>query len=77
MSAAELKSNIHKIVDNIQSEQLLQSLHYFLKTRAVKETDGIWNSLTDEQRQEVLLALDESEDESQLVDVQIFGKSKS
>jgi len=32
MKTLELKSNIHKIVEEIQSEQLLQSLYDFLRT---------------------------------------------
>jgi hypothetical protein len=74
MSAPELKSNIHKIVDSIESEQLLQSVYDFLKSR--EKTSRIWDSLTTEQQQEVMLAYEESEDESNLIDRDQFFKSK-
>lgn len=68
MGTIELKSNIHKIVDGIQNEQLLQTLYDFLKVRATSKPGRLWNSLTEEQKQENLLAYDESEDEDNLVD---------
>ncbi len=74
MKTPELKSNIHKIVDEIQSEHLLQTIYDFLKS---KEKSGrIWDTLTEEQKQEVLLAFDESEDESNLLDRDEVFKSK-
>jgi len=68
MGTVELKSNIHKIVEGIQNEQLLQTLYDFLKVRAKGKPGRLWESLTDEQKSEVLLAYDESEDENNLVD---------
>jgi hypothetical protein len=66
MGTIELKSNIHKIVDGIENEQLLKTLYDFLKIRDTNKS-GHWASLTEEQKQEVLLAYDESEDETNLV----------
>ncbi len=68
MRTIELKSNIHKIVDGIQSEQLLQAIYDFLKTRTNTKAGGLWDTLTEEQKSEVLLAYDESEDENNLLD---------
>ena len=67
MGTIDLKSNIHKIVDGIQSEQLLQTLYDFLKIRDNKP-GRLWDTLTDKQKQEVLLAYDESEDDNNLID---------
>ena len=33
MGTVELKTNIHKIVDGIQNEQLLQTLYDFFKSK--------------------------------------------
>lgn len=74
MKTPELKSNIHKIVDEIQSEQLLQTIYDFLKSK--EKSSRIWDTLTEEQKQEVLLAFDESEDESNLLDRDEVFKSK-
>jgi hypothetical protein len=77
MGTIELRSNIHKIVDEIQSEQLLQTLYDFLKGRETNDSGRLWGSLTEEQKQEVLLAFDESEDENNLIDREkVFGRTK-
>ena len=67
MGTIELKSNIHKIIDDIQSEQLLQTIYDFLKVRETSRPGQLWDSLSDHQKNEVLLAYDESEDERNLL----------
>ena len=69
MRATKLKSNIHQIVDRIQSEQLLETIYDFLKTRELTKPGEIWSSLTDEQKQEVHMSFEESEDEKNLIDL--------
>lgn len=77
METIELRSNIHKIVDRIQNEQLLQTIYDFLKVREENKPGAIWESLTTEQKQEVLLAYEESENEVNLVDREkLFNKAK-
>jgi len=77
MGTAELKSNIHQIVDSIQNEQLLQTLYDFLKTRKTSTPGELWETLTDEQKQEVLVAHEESEHENYLIDSdKVFKKVK-
>lgn len=68
MGTVDLKTNIHKIVDGIQSEQLLQTLYDFLITREKNKPGLIWNTLTEEQKQEVLLSYEESENDSNLIE---------
>jgi hypothetical protein len=67
MSTIELRSSIHKIVDSIQNEQLLQTLYEFLKTRETT-AQGVWPTLNDDEKKEILLAFDESEDDKNLID---------
>ena len=67
MKATKLKSNIHQIIDRIESEQLLETIYDFLKTRESSKPGEIWESLTDVQKQEVLLSFEESEDEKNLI----------
>lgn len=74
MEAVELKSNIHKIIDGIQNEQLLHAIYDFLKIRETSKTGQMWDSFTEEQKQEVLLAYNESEDEANLIDREKFFK---
>ena len=67
MSTIELKSNLHKIVDKIDNEQLLQTIYDFLKLSENLQEGEIWKSLTEEQKKEVYLSYQESEDDKNLV----------
>lgn len=68
MGTIELKSHLHKMVDRINDERLLQSIYSLLKQRENSEESRMWDSLTKEQKKEVLQAYEESEDESNLID---------
>lgn len=68
MGTIELKSNLHKIVDRIEDEQLLRAIYSFLEKRENSEDGRMWRQLTDEQKEEVLQAYEESEDDSNLID---------
>jgi len=68
MGTIELKSNIHKIVDGIQNEELLQTIYQFLQNRSSEPSGGIWESLSESQREEIILAYEESFDEENLLD---------
>jgi len=65
MSTLELKSDLHKILDKIENEELLLAVYNFLK-----QTDNskpFWDSLTEAQKQEVYLSYKESEEISNLI----------
>ena len=62
-----MKSNLHKIVDKIDNEQLLQTIYDFLKLSENSQEGQIWKSLTEEQKKEVYLSYQESEDDKSLV----------
>jgi hypothetical protein len=77
MGTIELKSNLHRIVDQIKDERLLRAIYGFLKLRENSEDGKIWNSLTEEQKKEVMLAYDESEDDANLIeDKEVWKKLK-
>ena len=67
MGTAELRSNLHKIVDRIEDERLLRAIYSFLNERENSEEGKMWTSLTEEQKKEVLQSYDESEDDSNLI----------
>jgi len=69
MNTLELKSSIHKTVESIQNEELLQTVYDFLKSRQMNKSGEMWNSLTEEQKNEVRITYEESEDENNLKDV--------
>ncbi len=76
MSTAELKSTLHRILEEIEDERLLRAIHAFLEERVTQETGRIWEKLTDEQREEVLLAYEESENEKNLIDWEEVKKNR-
>lgn len=67
MGTIELRSNLHKMVDKIDNEQLLHAIYDFLKDRMNSEEGQIWKSLTEEQKNEVYLSYQESEDDNNLI----------
>jgi hypothetical protein len=67
MATIDLKSNIHKIIDQIESEQLLQVIYDFLKDRQQREAGQLWSSLSEEQKSEVLKSYEESEEDRNLI----------
>jgi hypothetical protein len=67
MTAIDLKSSLHRIVDRIDNEELLRTIYDFLKLRENSEEGRIWKTLTEEQKKEVFLSYGESEDDNNLV----------
>ncbi|MDR9365607.1 MAG: hypothetical protein RI575_09735 [Balneolaceae bacterium] len=67
METVKLKHNIHQIIDRIENQELLQSLYDFLKVRENVKTVSLWNSLSQEQKNEVLLSFEVSENEQNLI----------
>jgi len=59
---------LHKILDKIENEQLLRTIYDFLKQREDAEEGKIWKTLTEEQKKEVYLSYEESQDDKNLID---------
>lgn len=74
MNTGQLRSNINRLVKTTKSEQLLLAVQELLNSGESNE-GKLWASLTDEQRQEVLLSYEESEDEKNLINSEkVFGR---
>ncbi len=71
-----LKSSLHQLVDEIENEQLLLTLRDFLELRKETQPGKLWEELPEGKKQEILLALEESADESNLISREEFLKSK-
>ncbi|MCL6258440.1 hypothetical protein M3O96_05030 [Aquiflexum sp. TKW24L] len=72
MNTSELKSNLHKIIDTIESEQLLQSLFDLLKEKKTPNSNKALDLLTEEQKAELFLSFEESEIEENLINKEKF-----
>lgn len=68
MGTIELKSDLHKILDKIENEQLLRAIYDFLKQRENSVEGQIWKTLTEEEKKEVYLSYEESKDDKNLID---------
>jgi hypothetical protein len=66
MSTVELKSILHQLIDGIQNAQLLESLHDLLSERKNAKAGTLWNSLSNDQKKEVMDAFEESENSENL-----------
>ncbi|MCF8298934.1 MAG: hypothetical protein K9J13_15405 [Saprospiraceae bacterium] len=68
MNIIALKSNLHKLIDQIESQSLLEEYYSEMKSLIKKTQISSWDSLTEEQKKEVLLSYEESENDNNLVD---------
>lgn len=71
-----LKSSVHQLVDEIENEQLLETLRDFLSLRKETQPGKLWEELPEDKKQEILLTLEESADESTLISREDFLKRK-
>jgi hypothetical protein len=68
MGTIDLKSDLHKILDKIDNEQLLRAIYDFLKRRENSMEGQIWKTLTKEQKEEVYFSYEDSKDDNNLID---------
>ncbi|TVQ90863.1 MAG: hypothetical protein EA393_05050 [Bacteroidetes bacterium] len=68
MNTTTLKSDIHKLIDQIDNEQLLLEYYNEMKSLIQKDRVSAWDTLTDKQKKEIILSWEESEDEVNLVE---------
>ncbi len=66
MGTVELKSDLLRILNKIEDEQLLRTVYDFLKEGENTEAGQMWNTLTDEQKNEVYASYEESQDDTKL-----------
>lgn len=70
--SSTLKSSVHQLVDEITNEQLLVTLRDFLELRKETQPGKLWEELPEDKKQEILLTLEESVDESTLISREDF-----
>ena len=68
MDKVELKTSLHNIIDRIDNIDLLKEYYHEMKKLLKRTESNIWGTLTDEQKKEVLLSFEESENDENLVD---------
>jgi phage shock protein A len=68
MNASELKANLHNFIDQIENTHLLEEYYNEMKKLLKSSHSSIWDTLSENQKREVLLSFEESEDDSHLID---------
>ena len=68
MNNTSLKSNLHKLIDQINNPNLLEEYYQEMKSIIEKSKGNVWDTLTEDQKKEVILAYEESEDDNNLID---------
>jgi phage shock protein A len=77
MNYTSLKSNLHKLIDQIDNPNLLEEYYQEMKSIIQKSQVNVWDTLTEDQKKEVLLSYEESEDENNLIDTKsVLNKYK-
>lgn len=74
MGTLELKSDLLRIIDKIQDEQLLRTIYDFLKQNEDAGEGAIWKTLTEDQKKEVYASYEESQDDDKLINWQDLKK---
>lgn len=74
MGPIDLKSDLHKILDKIENEQLLRTIYDFLKQSENVEEGQIWKALTEAHKKEIYLSYEESQDDKNLIDWETVKK---
>jgi len=62
MALASIKTDFHQLIDKIENEELLSSFYQLLIQRSQSKNGQLWESLTDEEKEELILADEESKD---------------
>jgi len=68
MKQSEIKSNFHRLIDEIENEELLIKFYDLLIKSKVHKEGELWNQLTEEQKDELLLTEELSRDPKKLID---------
>ena len=68
MDEIQLKSRLHSFIDQIDNVELLKDYYNELKGIIRNKKSRIWDSLSEQQKIEILLSYEESEQDENLID---------
>ena len=74
MNAIELRKKFHILIDNIENENLLLSFYDLMNKRNSTKEGQLWNKLTKQEQEELLKALDDSENSENLLNHEEMAK---
>ncbi len=74
MDTNDIRSDFHVLIDQIENEQLLAKYYHLLVSATDNKEGKLYRCLSDEQKQQLLLAEEESEDPDNLISSKIQRK---
>ena len=74
MNALEIKKDFHQLIDRIENESLLNNFYTLIKRRISAKEGKLWNSLTKEGQEELILSFEESEEAENLINQETMKK---
>ena len=74
MNTAELKSDLSKMLEKIDDEQLLRTIYEFLKQGTDEEEGKFWKTLTEDQKRRVYESYEQSKDAKNLISWETLKK---
>ena len=74
MKSIELKADFHDLIDSIDNETLLSRIYELLKRKKDSKEGQLWKSLSIEDKQELILAMEESSDYGSLISQEEMSK---
>lgn len=66
MTTIELRSKLHAMIDSVKSEEMLQRVHDLLAGAGDGRSEGVWATMSEDQRQRVFRAYAASFDTAKL-----------
>jgi hypothetical protein len=67
MNTIELKKSFHLLIDSIDNEDLLANFYDLIKKRSSTKEGQLWNRLTYKEQEELISALEESENPDYII----------
>lgn len=74
MNRLEIKIDFHQLIDSIDNESLLNSFYKLIKKRISSKEGKLWNGLTKEEQEELILSFEESERAENLISLDTMKK---
>jgi hypothetical protein len=67
MANTALKTNLHRLVDQTENEELLRMAYNLLHLKKESESSAFWQSLTEAQKADLRISYVEGDDDDKLI----------
>lgn len=74
MNTLQIRDNFHLLIDTVENDALLLGFYELLKKRTTSTEGQLWENLTEREKEELLIALGESENPDNLISFEEMKK---